>query len=275
MITTILLYGFMYLAVLVFLIACAVRAVYYARLPLHLRWELYPVPHEETARAEHGGSYFEVTNWWEKPIPFNLLGRIEGDGPGDAFSKGPLGVQPNPLVPLVPISFRSLPAHRLDGPSRRARLTYPVGSTPDVGRDRNSPSLRVRGGLAGGSGAGRSGSSESAGSPPYRRRFKTYSTAGDLFNLLFFIVTLGCLLAGYLFRPVGSPPALALAQGFLTFHTTLRFQPLLATGLVLSALLTAYIPMTHMSHFIAKYFTYHTVRWDNRPNLKGSDLARR
>ena len=104
---------------------------------------------------------------------------------------------------------------------------------------------------------------------------KTYTTAGDLFNLLFFIVTLGCLVAGYLFRPAGSPPALALAQGVLTFDTTLRFQPLLATGLVLSALLTAYIPMTHMSHFIAKYFTYHAVRWDDRPNLKGSDLARR
>jgi nitrate reductase gamma subunit len=46
-------------------------------------------------------------------------------------------------------------------------------------------------------------------------------------------------------------------------------------GLVLSALLTAYIPLTHMSHFIAKYFTYHTVRWDDRPNLKGSDLAKK
>jgi hypothetical protein len=33
--------------------------------------------------------------------------------------------------------------------------------------------------------------------------------------------------------------------------------------------------MTHMSHFIGKYFTYHAVRWDDRPNLKGSELARR
>ena len=92
-------------------------------------------------------------------------------------------------------------------------------------------------------------------------KLKTYTTVGDLFNLLFFIVTIGCLVAGYVFRPVGSPSALGLAQGVLTFNTTLRFQPLLAAGRVLSALLTAYIPMTHMSHFIAKYFTYHTVRW--------------
>jgi len=25
--------------------------------------------------------------------------------------------------------------------------------------------------------------------------------------------------------------------------------------------------MTHMSHFIAKYFTYHSVRWDDKPNV--------
>jgi len=29
--------------------------------------------------------------------------------------------------------------------------------------------------------------------------------------------------------------------------------------------LTAYIPLTHMSHFVAKYFTYHSVRWDDAP----------
>ena len=58
MVTTILLYSILYLAALVFLTACVVRAIGYARLPLHLRWELYPVPHEEKKRAEHGGAYF-------------------------------------------------------------------------------------------------------------------------------------------------------------------------------------------------------------------------
>jgi hypothetical protein len=49
----------LYLAALVFVVACVVRALPYARMPLHLRWELYPVPHEEAARVEHGGSYFD------------------------------------------------------------------------------------------------------------------------------------------------------------------------------------------------------------------------
>ena len=40
------------------------------------------------------------------------------------------------------------------------------------------------------------------------------------------------------------------------------------TVVSLSALL-AYIPMTHMSHFVGKYFAYHSIRWADDPNLPG------
>jgi hypothetical protein len=33
--------------------------------------------------------------------------------------------------------------------------------------------------------------------------------------------------------------------------------------------------MTHMSHFIAKYFTYHSVRWDERANVRGGSIEKR
>ena len=32
-------------------------------------------------------------------------------------------------------------------------------------------------------------------------------------------------------------------------------------SVVLLSLLTAYIPTTHMSHFVGKYFAYHSIRW--------------
>jgi hypothetical protein len=41
-----------------------------------LRWELYPVPHEAPERAEHGGSYFEESDWWTKKRKFNLGGEL-------------------------------------------------------------------------------------------------------------------------------------------------------------------------------------------------------
>ena len=31
----------------------------------------------------------------------------------------------------------------------------------------------------------------------------------------------------------------------------------------------AYIPLTHMSHFVGKYFAYHAIRWNDTPNLRG------
>ncbi len=37
------------------------------------------------------------------------------------------------------------------------------------------------------------------------------------------------------------------------------------------SLLLAYIPLTHMSHFVGKYFAYHAIRWNDTPNLAGGD----
>lgn len=49
--TTIVMYVAIYLGGLVFTLGSILRAVQYARTPYHLRWELYPVPHEEAQRA--------------------------------------------------------------------------------------------------------------------------------------------------------------------------------------------------------------------------------
>lgn len=273
--TTIFVYCCLYLAALVFVVACAVRAVFYARLPLHLRWELYPVPHEEAARVEHGGSYFEVTNWWEKPLRFNWIGEWKAMLPEMLFQKALWEFNRTLWFLSFPFHFGLyllIGATGLLGGRAVLTLWAPGLMAGDIG-------MALRYANAVGFAAGAVLATVGALSLMARRltdaNLQIYTTAGDLFNLLFFIVTLGCLAGGYVDRPAGSPPALAVARGFITFDAGLHLPPLLATGLILSALLTAYIPMTHMSHFIAKYFTYHAVRWDDRPNLQGSDLARR
>ena len=77
MANTTIIYAILYAGALVFVVACVIRAVTYARLPLHLRWELYPVPHENKERLAHGGSYLETKDWWTKPIPFNLSSELK------------------------------------------------------------------------------------------------------------------------------------------------------------------------------------------------------
>jgi len=275
MMSTMLVYCCLYLAALVFVVACVVRAVYYSRMPLHLRWELYPVPHEESARVKHGGSYFEVTNWWEKPRHFNWIGELKAMLPEMLFQKALWEFNRSLWVLSFPFHFGLyllIGATGLLGGRALLTLWAPSLVAGDFG-------MVLRYVDAGVFAAGVVLAMLGALSLLARRltdaKLQTYTTAGDLFNLLFFVATLGCLAAGYLILPANAPHAVDLVSGMLTFDAGLHVPPVLATGLILSALLTAYIPMTHMSHFIAKYFTYHSVRWDDRPNLRGSDLAKR
>ena len=55
-----------YLGIGVFVVVILGKIIKYFRMPLHVRWELYPVPHEKG--REYGGSYFEELNWWKNPL---------------------------------------------------------------------------------------------------------------------------------------------------------------------------------------------------------------
>ncbi len=65
-----------YVSAVVFLWGIVWRAVKIARLPIHLRWELYPVAHEK-GRASYGGSYLEEPDWWTKPRQSSLVGELK------------------------------------------------------------------------------------------------------------------------------------------------------------------------------------------------------
>jgi hypothetical protein len=46
----------------------------------------------------------------------------------------------------------------------------------------------------------------------------------------------------------------------------------LAAHLLVGLLFLAYLPFSQMMHFVAKYFTYHQVRWEDRPLAAGSPM---
>jgi nitrate reductase gamma subunit len=64
-----------YASFLVFLIGTIVALLRYASMPVHLRWELYPVAHEKG--RDYGGSFFEDLDWWTKPRSRSLLGELK------------------------------------------------------------------------------------------------------------------------------------------------------------------------------------------------------
>lgn len=272
---TALIYGIVYAGALVFLVASAARAVRYARLPAHLRWELYPVPHEEPEKARHGGSYFEDKDWWTRRRHYNLAGELKVMVPEMLFLKALWEFNRG-------LWRRSFLFHfglyllggtgALLGIASLGRLL-----APDV----------MTGTLLGGfhavytaTGACGAVMAMAGAAGLLHRRLthpdlKNYTTPGDLFNLAFFLVTFGLLAAGYLLRGAHAPGAMAIARGLVTFDRGLEIPGVLAAGLVLAALLTGYIPLTHMSHFIAKYFTYHNIRWDDLPSAESAEIQRK
>lgn len=272
---TALFYVLTYAATIVFVLGCTVRAYRYSSAPVHLRWELYPVPHEESHRVEHGGSYFESVDWWKQSAQFNLWGELKFMVPEMTFLKGLWEFNRK-------MWFRSFPFHfglyLLIGTFVLV-FADAVGAllVPGFGQGAISGLLHsvyritgVAGGLLGLIGA--------LGLLHRRltdRDLRNYTTSGDLFNLILFILTLALLFLGAGLRQPSDPSASAILRGLLTFDTSLKIPGLLVAALILAGLVAAYVPMTHMSHFIAKWFTYHSVRWDDQPEFRNARLARK
>jgi len=267
------LYIALYAGAAAFLAGCVARAWSYARLPLHLRWELYPVPHEAPERAAHGGSYFEELDWWKRPRRFNLLGELAAMIPEMLFMKALHEFNRK-------LWYRSFLFHF---------GLYLIAGTVLVVLAAALLTLAAPSVMAGGVGAaahwvclasGAAGAVLSlAGALALLIRRLTdadlsnYTTPGDLFNLSFFLVAFGVTAAGYFLQRGETPGVISTAAACLTFNTKLRVPGLFGIGLALCAALAAYIPMTHMAHFIAKYFTYHYVRWDDAPVVGSPRIA--
>ncbi len=266
-----------YASVITFLVAVAVRANKFLKTPIHLRWELYPVPHEKE-HLKHGGSYMEDYEWWTKPrrtSTFNMLSKMI---PEMLFIKA-LWEHNRPLW------YRSFPFH--------FGLYILIGfivllfigvfsemAGAPVAADSNSAFGTVvfyLTKLAGAFGIilallGTIGLLHRRVADP---DLMGYTAASHVFNLIFFLVTLGI---GFLaFVTVDS--AFSLARGYIHSLITFSIQPtgswLVSVEMVLASLLIAYIPLTHMSHFFTKYFTYHNVLWDDEPNRPGGVIEAR
>jgi nitrate reductase gamma subunit len=270
---TAVLYAVIYAALLVFGVATVVRAVGYARAPVHLRWELYPVPHEPSERLKHGGSYFEISEWWTEPRRPNLAAEVGWMAREILFLKGLWDAN-------RPLWFRSFPFHfglYLLAGTGGLLVVAAVGSLAAPAALAGTAGLVLRGlyrvTAVGGFALVLVGSAGLLHRRLTDPTLRTYTTPGDIFNLLFFLAALGLVALGLVARPVGSPGLLTVTIGLLTFDTGVRVEPVLAAGLFASALLVAYIPLTHMSHFVAKYFTYHAVRWDDAPLRDNGKLA--
>ena len=248
-----------YLAFASFAVTVIARFVMWSWLPMHVRWELYPVPHEPADKARYGGSFMEETDWWNHPRKTSPLGAVKATLPEVLLLSSVMAHNRQ-------LWLRTFPFHLgLYLTATAVVLALLAGkSIPTV-----VLILGVSGLALGASGA----------LALLIRRLtlpalRAHTVPADIFNLAFFIVTFACALITFVFVDRDGHKAMVFAANLASFNVV----PFPGAGIAwilpvatvaLATSLIAYIPLTHMSHVVGKYFAYHAIRWNDKPNLAG------
>jgi len=255
-----------YAAFLFFVVMCYAKVLRYARMPVHLRWELYPIAHEKG--REYGGSYFEELDWWTKRRQKSLTGELS-------------------YMAQEGLTFQQC--------YRRNRglwyFTYPLhigllllviflllllaGALTEIAGMPVAPPASVWGGLlyyltpiAGAAGLilGIIGSIGLLIRRSTNKNLKFYSTPVDYLNLSFLLVVFLAGIAAW----VSLDPTFSIIRSYvhslLTFNSLSNLSPVITASIILFSLFLIYMPFSQMMHGFAKYFTYHRVRWDDEPS---------
>jgi len=269
---TVLTYLIAYCGVVIFLVAVFARFVMWSKMPMHVRWELYPVAHEGK-KASYGGSYLEESDWWAKKREVSLFGELKVMVPEILFlvalkeHNKKLWTRSFPfhfglylvaactaLMMLAAILGALLPSVMAGSLGRAIAWLIPVTGYAGLAL-----------GLLGSFGLFMRRRS---------RSLRDYTAPMDLVNLVFFVAVFGVALATALVVDRDFSIVSLFVANLVTFKVAALpgvgpAVMLPSISAILLAALVAYIPLTHMSHFVGKYFAYHAIRWQDTPNLAG------
>ncbi len=248
-------------SLLLFVVLAARKVYLFATMPLNLRWEVYPVPHETGERRQYGGSYMEQVDWATRARPaagwaelpemaaeILLLRRVR--------EHNPYGLWPLSLALHWGIYLLLLWMVLLAAANWLPTLTWPaagIGGAAFVLGTAGALGLIVR----------RATHSELA----------RYTAPIDYFNLAFLAAIFGVGLASWLADPLFSQHR-AYIGSLLSFRPTAVSFLALAMFLLLQAF-AIYMPCSKLLHYIMKHFTFHETLWDDSFRVPGSRRGRR
>ena len=248
----------MWLAFAVFVVGCGWRGLRWARAPVHLRWDLYPVAHEP---RPHGGSYLEEKEWWTKPRHVSLAGEAIVMAEEILLLKGVWEHNRKVWWASFPFHWGLYLLIVTTGGLALAAVGLRAEAWLSL--------LAVVGGVGGGLLA--AGSLALLWLRSTEPKLRPYTAPLDLANLAVLVILGGLSLTVAVQDMAGAAAAM---EDLLRFRTPGPLTPVLAAHMAVAGLFLLYFPLTRMVHFFAKYFTYHAVRWDDRPRQVGTALDR-
>lgn len=252
---------FTFSAIGIFLILIVYRIIAIARMPVHLRWELAPIPHEKV-KGKYGGSYLEEYEWWRQQRRRSRIAPVIYIAAEIFLLKG---VWKNNRT-LWPFSFAlhtgiyliiiTLVFHLINA-------IFIIAGAPDsTPNDFNSITAIIAavGYLLGSLGA--VGLILKRALDANLRLFSTFATYFRL-ALLGGVFISGAFARFYADDFAGEMGL--FVKKLITLDAGIAVTSPLAAHIIISLLFIIYLPLTDMVHFITKYFTYHAVRWNDAP----------
>jgi nitrate reductase gamma subunit len=248
----------------VFLIFIIYRTLAISRLPVHLRWELAPIPHEK-GKGRYGGSYLEEYEWWDKPQHRSLIAPMIYMVKEIFLLRGiwehnralwPLtfafhmGIYL--MVGMLLLSVVSAVLIITETPLFVLNISLGIASV-----------FAVVGYLLGGLGAIGLILKRALDS-----NLSPFNTVSKYFNLLFLVAVFISGIYVWLYSGHFTSDMSLFMKSLITFDAGVTVAFPLSLHLVILLLFILYLPWTDMIHFIAKYFTYHAIRWDDAPQDK-------
>jgi len=245
----------------IFLAITLYRILTIKHQPVHLRWELAPLPCN-TDRIKHHTSHLEEFEWWRKPrkkarIPqliymaheiFLFKGVWKNNRPLWPFSFSlhigiflfilALALYLINAVLIITTAPRTLQQVFQDITAIVTAIGFIAGSLGAIG-------LTVKRFFEAG-----------------LRNFSSFSTFFRLIFLAAVFVSGGIamlVVTGY------TAEMTVFVKGLITLDTGFTVSIASSIHIILSLLFIIYLPFTDMIHFIIKHFTYYAVRWNDAP----------
>lgn len=265
---------FTYFSYIFIIVAYTVKIVKYLSLPIHLRWELYPVIHEENYL--YGGSYYERIDWWgrpEKKRSFKgLLYLLKGYFTLDDYLKKNLfywaGLFPWHMGFIFIITFHILCF------LGALLMTFHV----DISIDSPNPTgkiffyiILIIGLFSFITGA--IGSILVLINRWVDKNLRAYGTPLNYFMYIFTLVVFLSGLISWYFDPRFNEYR-EFWKGLIQWQFITPEIPTIV-HIIIFNLFLIYLPFTRSLHYITRFFAFFLIRWDDKPNMPGGELEKR
>jgi nitrate reductase gamma subunit len=256
LLSSVLISAFIIIAMICFVLISLIRALRYNGMPTHGRLEIYPVPKEGGGRAEYGGSYMEEVQWYNKPRQVSHAGELIDMMKEMLFIKKLFENQRSlwwasyafhlGIYVLIAFTLLLILAALWTEPLLITFATI-VGVAGFALATLGSFLLLVR--------------------RMIDATLRKYTTPQEYFNILLIFAV---LVTGIISWTVFADP-FKVAAGILAFGAS-EIPAFVLVHLVLLGIMFIYIPISKMSHYVGKYFSFHKVLWDNDPNFVGNKV---